>query len=119
MVEQSDSGGWFGLGMGLGILIGGFFTAIILKSRETQAAQTQTMQPVHLQSPPINLYPVIREEVKPPMQVQEAKVQIPEAPKPPAIEQITYKNNEKWVIERGEDGSIKSLNVVRDAKVNA
>lgn len=118
MVEQSDSGGWFGLGLGLGILIGGFFTAIILKSKEIPAAQTQTMQP-YLQPPPINVYPVIKEQVKPPMQVQEAKVQIPEAPKPPIIEQITYKNNEKWVIERGEDGSIKSLNVVRDAKVNA
>ncbi len=111
-----DSGGWFGLGLGLGILIGGFFTALILKSRETQAAQTQTMQPpVYLQPSPINLYPVIKEQVEP----REAKVQIPEAPKPPAIEPITtYKNNEKWVIERGEDGSIKSLNVVRDAKVN-
>ncbi len=113
-----DSGGWFGLGLGLGILIGGFFTALILKSRETQAAQTQTMQPVY-QSSPINLYHVIKEQVEQ-VKVQEAKVQIPEAPKPPAIEPITtYKNNEKWVIERGEDGSIKSLNVVRDARVNA
>lgn len=28
-----------------------------------------------------------------------------------------YKNNERWVIERNQDGSIKSLNVTRDAKV--
>ena len=29
-----------------------------------------------------------------------------------------YKNNERWVIERNLDGSIKSLNVSRDAKVS-
>ncbi len=28
-----------------------------------------------------------------------------------------YKNDEKWVIERGTDGHIKSLQIVRDAKV--
>lgn len=28
-----------------------------------------------------------------------------------------YKNDEKWVIERGKDGHIRSLQVVRDAKV--
>lgn len=28
-----------------------------------------------------------------------------------------YKNNERWVIERNQDGSIKSLNVIRDARI--
>lgn len=28
-----------------------------------------------------------------------------------------YKNDEKWLIERGKDGHIKSLQIVRDAKV--
>jgi regulator of replication initiation timing len=31
----------------------------------------------------------------------------------------TYKNNEKRVYERGKDGFIKSITIVRDAKVNA
>lgn len=29
-----------------------------------------------------------------------------------------YKNDEKWEIERDEDGTIKSLNIIRDVKVN-
>jgi len=28
-----------------------------------------------------------------------------------------YKNDEKWIIERGTDGHIKSLQIARDAKV--
>jgi hypothetical protein len=31
----------------------------------------------------------------------------------------TYKNNEKLVYERGKDGRVKSINIIRDAKVNA
>lgn len=31
---------------------------------------------------------------------------------------IIYKNDEQWEIERDEDGTIKSLNIIRDVKVN-
>lgn len=118
MAERSDCGGWFGLGVGLGILIGGFFTALILKSRDHGSAN-QTMQPVYQQPPPVNVYPGIKEKLP-------AAPELPkiiESPKPQIQEPLTalttYKNNEKWEITRGPDGTITALNVIRDAKVNA
>lgn len=34
------------------------------------------------------------------------------------LDNTIYKNDEKWEIVRDNDGSIKSLNVIRDVKVN-
>jgi hypothetical protein len=73
--------------------------------------------------PPINIYPVIREETvhhKAPELPGVIEAPVMQSPhQPAAVPTTTYKNNEKWVVERGDDGFIKSLNVVRDAKVNA
>lgn len=41
---------------------------------------------------------------------------LPGSQLPPQSSQ--YKNNERWTIERGKDGSIKSLNVTRDARIS-
>jgi len=122
MAENSNNGAWFGAGLGLGVVIGGLFMWAIIKSQQSQAPvpalQSMNLQP---QPPPINIYPVIREEA-----VRYEAPELPgviEAPKvqsqPEVASTTTYKNNEKWVVERGDDGLIKSLNVVRDAKVNA
>lgn len=122
MAENSD-GAWFGAGLGLGVVIGGLFMWAIIKSQQSQtpAQSTPALQSMNLQPPPINIYPVIREEA-----VHYKAPELPgiiEAPKvqsqPAVASTTTYKNNEKWVVERGDDGFIKSLNVVRDAKVNA
>lgn len=108
MTENSNNGAWLGVGLGLGVIIGGLFMWAIIKSREQSTPAVQSMN----LPPPLNIYPTIREEVMHP--------KVPELPA--VIESTaatTYKNNEKWVVERGDDGFIKSLNVVRDAKVNA
>lgn len=120
MVENSNNGAWFGAGLGLGVVIGGLFMWAIIKSQQSQAP-VPALQSMNFQPPPINIYPVIREEA-----VHYKAPELPgiiEAPKvqsqPAVASTTTYKNNEKWVVERGDDGFIKSLNVVRDAKVNA
>ncbi len=122
MAENSNNGAWFGAGLGLGVIIGGLFMWAIIKSQQSQA-QAPAMQSMNLQPqpPPINIYPVIREEALHP-----AAPELPGIIEAPVVQSpstvapaITYKNNEKWVVERGDDGFIKSLNVVRDAKTNA
>lgn len=121
MAENSSNGAWFGAGMGLGVVIGGLFMWAIIRSQQSQGQGTPALQSMGInpQPPPVNIYPVIREEVVHP-KVPELPGVI-EAPKvqPDAASTTTYKNNEKWEVERGDDGFIKSLNVVRDAKVNA
>lgn len=115
MAENSNNGAWFGAGMGLGIVIGGLFMWAIIRS---QVQSTPAMQSMNL-PPPLNIYPVIREEVihpKPPE--LPGVIDAPLVQSYPAPVATTYKNNEKWEVERGEDGFIKSLNVIRDAKVN-
>ncbi len=112
MAENSNNGAWLGVGIGLGVIIGGLFMLAIIKSREQSTPAVQSMN----LPPPLNIYPVIREEVMPP-KVPELPGVIESSQSHPAA--TTYKNNEKWVVERGDDGFIKSLNVVRDAKVNA
>lgn len=128
MAEQSNPGTWLGVGLGLGIIIGGFFTFLIYNARQqvTQPVLTQQpviQQPPVYQPPPINVFPVIREENIPRVLERNAAPEIPkiQAPHPEPVTAIatTYKNNEKWAIERGDDGLITSLNVVRDARVNA
>ncbi|MDP2755402.1 MAG: hypothetical protein Q8P40_13575 [Nitrospirota bacterium] len=127
MAENSNNDAWFGAGLGLGVVIGGLFMWAIIKSQQSQAPaqSTPAMQSMNLHPPPppINIYPVIREEAVH-LKVPELPgvIEAPgvQSPHEPAIAPTTtYKNNEKWVIERGDDGFIKSLNVVRDAKVNA
>ncbi len=129
ITENSNNGVWFGAGLGLGVVIGGLFMWAIIKSQQSQAPaqSTPAMQSMNLQPypppPPINIYPVIREEAvhlkapELPGVIEATGVQSPH--QTAAASTTTYKNNEKWVVERGDDGFIKSLNVVRDAKVNA
>lgn len=127
MAENSNNDAWFGAGLGLGVVIGGLFMWAIIKSQQSQAPaqSTPAMQSMNLQPqpPPINIYPVIREEavhLKAPELPGVIEAPGVQSPHEPAIAPTTtYQNNEKWVIERGDDGFIKSLNVVRDAKVNA
>lgn len=119
MSEQNNSGVWLGLGMGIGILIGGFFIYAILKSRQQQAAQMQTMQPPYPNPyplPAINVYPVIKESVSQPQGIQTQSV--PSAPQAVPMKITAYKNNEHWEIERSKDGAIKGINVVRDVKAD-
>jgi len=137
MTENSNNGVWFGAGLGLGVIIGGLFMWAIIKSQQSQAPapalapaqSTPVMQSINPYPqpplPPINIYPVIREEAIP-IRYKVPELQgVIEAPviqsphQPAAAPTTTYNNNEKWAVERGEDGYIKSLNVVRDAKINA
>lgn len=121
MAESSDNGAWFGAGLGLGVVIGGLFMWAIIKSQQSQTTPALQSMNLHTRPPPINVYPVIREEAVHPNAPELPRVI--EAPgvqsHPEVASTTTYKNNEKWVVERGDDGFIKSLNVVRDAKVNA
>ena len=121
MSEQNNSGVWLGLGMGIGIIIGGFFIYAILKfgQQPAQPAQMQTMQPSSpyiYQPPAINVYPVIKEEQKPTTGIQSPV--LPSAPQAVPMEITAYRNNEHWEIERQKDGAIKGINIVRDVKAD-
>lgn len=107
-----NSGGWFGAGFGLGLLVGGVLTYILIKSKATQPV-LQTANPT---LPPINLYPTF--SFNEPLRVSQiAPTPVPDVH---AAEPVTtFKNNEKWLIDRNEKGVIKSLQIIRDAKVNA
>ena len=119
MAEQNNSGAWLGIGLGLGVLIGGLFTYIFIKSGQQPPAQTLTMQPPYPQSyqpPAINVYPVIKEEWKPSTGIQTQV--IPSGSPAVPMEITAYKNNERWEIERSKDGAIKGINVIRDVKAD-
>lgn len=111
MAENSNNGAWLGVGIGLGVIIGGLFMWAIIKSQQPCPPAVQSMNI----PPPLNIYPVIREEA-----VHPKAPELPGVIEAPPVQTAatTYKNNEKWVVERGDDGFIKSLNVVRDAKFN-
>jgi len=126
VVENSNSSGWFGAGFGLGLLVGGFFIYVLVKSKETQPAVLQTSNPQQAPAlPPINLYPTFSFKEPPPVP-QIASLPVPLSPIAPApvpqsqiAEQVTtFKNNEKWLIDRDEKGVLKSLQIIRDAKIN-
>lgn len=119
MAEQNDSGAWLGVGIGIGVIMGGLFTYIILKGQQqAQTVQTQMMQPTPqaYQPPAVNVYPIIKEEWKPSTGMQ-TQVISPE-PRAAPMEITAYKNNERWEIERTKDGAIKGINVVRDVKTD-
>lgn len=116
VVENSNSGGWFGVGLGLGLLVGGVFMYVLVKSKSTQPAvlQTANLQSPHI--PPINLYPTFSFKEPPPV----PQIVAPSIPQAQVAEPVTtYKNNEKWLIERDKGGAIASLQIIRDAKINA
>ena len=122
MVDNSNSGGWFCAGFGLGMLVGGFFIYVLVKSHAAQPSVLQTMksQPA---IPPINLYPTFNFKDSPP--VPQITPPPPTYPVPaPVITQqasepvTTFKNNEKWLIDRDDKGVLKSLQIIRDAKIN-
>lgn len=126
-VENSNSSGWFGAGFGLGLLVGGFFIYVLVKSKATQPV-LQTANSQHAPAlPPINLYPTFSFKEPPPVpQIAYPPVPVPvpvtvpvPVPQPQVAEPVTtFKNNEKWLIDRNEKGVIKSLQIIRDAKVN-
>lgn len=62
-----------------------------------------TQQPIQPQQPQITAQPQ-------PTQSQENLQQ---------VSNTVYKNNEKWSITRGQDGRIKSLEIIRDVKKNS
>lgn len=124
MVDNSNSGGWFGAGFGLGLLVGGFFVYVLVKSQETKPAVLQTAQPAPAM-PPINLYPTFSFKEQPPVpQIAPPPVPLTQTvpapvPTPQIAEPVTtFKNNEKWLIDRDEKGVLKSLQIIRDAKIN-
>lgn len=134
MADNSSNSAWLGLGLGVGIIVGGFFTFLILREREQPVQQAvQTMQPTfdmnvfqqmtaEAQRMSAEIQRLTQENATLKAQLlyqsqpREVKTQIPETLKAPAIE--TYKNSEKWVLEYGKDGEIKSLDIIRDAKLN-
>lgn len=104
MSEQNNSGAWFGVGIGLGVIIGGLFIWVIIKSQQSQVP-VQTMQsttPQIPQLPPIKMYPAVTEEIV------KMPVEVPLS---------TYKNNADLIFERDETGRIKSVRNIRDAKI--
>lgn len=139
MAEQSNSGAWVAVGIVSGVIAGSLLTYIAVKSRESQPlqtlqAQTSTMHPVDVdtlrqmwaeiqnlsklvqsltqENTALKIQLAAAREVKPPV-IESAKTQTP------PITTTAYKNNEKRIYERGKDGFIKSINIIRDAKVNA
>ncbi len=99
----------FGIGAIFGGLIAGLLVYTIMQKSNTQQSLYPALTPDILQSQ------TVKSEVLP-VQPEILPVQMPHFVAGD-IEK-TYKNNEKWQIERGPDGRIKSLNVIRDAKVN-
>lgn len=121
--SNSGMGAGIGIGIGLGILIGGFFAFLILRAQKTTEAQVLAQAIPHVPVYPSNAYyqqpPLIIREVQPQPQIQSiapvlqpAVVQTTE----PAATSSSYKNNEDWIIERGERGRLKKIKVIRDAR---
>ena len=124
--NSSGLGAGVAIGVGLGILIGGFFAFLILHAQKT-TTEAQTLQqaipqvPVYQPAVSCPLPQIIIREVPPHPVIQSitpvlpversAQVQV-QTMEPGAI----YKNNEAWVIERGSDGRIKKMKVIRDAR---
>lgn len=134
MAEQSNSGALVAVGIGVGLLVGTIFTYIVFKSRDAQPVQTAMMHPVdaetlrQMSAEVANLSKLVTSltQENSALKIQlaaarDVKPQILEAPKiqMPSSATSTYKNNEKRIYERGRDGFIKSIHIVRDAKVNA
>lgn len=96
---------------GIGALFGGFIVYIIMQKLQT----TLALSPLFSQSVPSQIVP---QSVVPQAQVIPPQASVsPQAVNLYQEQEKTYKNDEKWVVERGPDGRIKSLNVIRDAKV--
>lgn len=138
MAEQSNSGAWVVIGVVGGIVVGSLFTYFVFKSREQppsiQHAQTSTMHSIDVDAlrqmwaemQNLSKHVLSLSEENSALKIQLAaardiRPQTVEAPKPqtPLTTTTAYKNNEKRVYERGKDGFIKSINIIRDAKVNA
>ena len=121
----SGLGAGVAIGLGIGIMIGGFFAFLILRSQKT-VTEAQALQqaiphvPVY---PPSAYYqppPLIIREVQQQPQIQSIAPVLQPAVQmqtmEPAPAATSYKNNEDWEITRGEDGRIKKMKVIRDAR---
>lgn len=111
---ESENGSGYGgaILFAAGTLFGAFLVYLILKPRE-QTVQ----QPCMPYPPPYIPYP------QPPAFKHPADREIPQVPQvpacptlPPPLEISAYKNNEKWVVEYGTGGLVKSIDIIRDAK---
>lgn len=111
MAEDKGYSAWLGiLTLGVGIIIGGALVYIII--RKPSSLSTSTMYKEY-------------QDLKIPENLGNIPQPVLSVHNDTVLNDIvhsdiekTYKNNEKWQIERGPDGRIKSLNVIRDAKVN-
>lgn len=138
MDEDKRSGYGPGVGVlifGVGLLFGGFLVYLIMKNSQMSSVLSPPVSTPSLSQP--LLYPqTISSQVAPqavysqvapsqatphyvmPSQVVPSQVMSSHAvPNLQQEQEKVYKNNEKWVVERGPDGRIKSLSVIRDAKI--
>lgn len=121
MAEDSNSGAWLGVGIGIGILVGGFFAFLILKAQKTEAqvlAQAAPHVPVYTSPAYYQQPPLIIREVQPQPQIQSIAPVLQPAVQVQSMDPAatSYKNNEDWIIERGERGRLKKIKVIRDAR---
>lgn len=128
----------------LSILIGAFFTYIILKNRQQTTTQyQQPIQPIQFQPTDISLQEIKTQfqqmndqlkQININAQLQQMNDQLKQTniekrpstqPKisdinkdiqVPIYNDTLYKNNEKWKIIRNERGLIEEINVLRDVK---
>lgn len=137
MAESSNSGAWAAIGIVGGFFAGSLITYIVFRSRESEPprtlqAQTSTMHPVdvdtlkqmwaEIQSLSKRVQSLSDENSALKIQLaaaREVKPPVIEAAKIPPMTTTAYKNNEKRVYVRGKDGFITSIDIIRDAKVNA
>jgi len=90
----------------------GFFTFLILRQKAAAISQASQLYPHFME----NKYPIIQttaSPVPPPVVLLEPPMPVVHTSDPPAT---SYKNNENWEVERGIDGRIKNLKVIRDAR---
>lgn len=110
MAEDKGYGIWLSiLTLGVGIMIGGALVYII-----TRKPSSLNTSPGYMEYPRYLGYQGTPENLG---NLPQPVLSVPNDTVHNDTEK-TYKNNEKWQIERGPDGRIKSLNVIRDAKVN-
>lgn len=95
------------LGIGLGLL-GAAIIIYLVKRNQTQLMTAQPMETQFANPMPVQ---------QPTSMQQSSNLSINEMSNNENAD-VLYKNDEKWEIERADDGSIKSINVKRDVKAN-
>ena len=124
--ENSGSGYAGAILFAAGTLFGAFLVYLVLKNKEPQIPPppAPTLPPQYIAYVPQCIsQPVPPQPVTPPAPVVPAlpvPLQVPQAPVlpiPPISPEVSgYRNNEEWLLDYDEEGFIKSIKVIRDAK---